>query len=293
MDFSAALHTTRTKLRHYSDLVMFSHTLFSLPFALISMFLAAKGLPDNLTLFWILVALVAGRNGANALNRYVDRHFDAKNPRTAGRHIPSGKVTGKETLILTAICYALFVLAASQLNTLCLILSPVGLALFTLYSFTKRFTWLCHLVLGATCAGAPVGAWFAVTGSFAITPFYIGTIVALWVAGFDIIYGTQDIDFDRKEGLYSIPAAFGLQGALWIARSFHLLMWLLLIGLALFTQLSTVYMAGVLVSGLLLCVEHGLVDPKHRLKMNFASYHINQVISTLLVTVAALDIFLF
>ena len=281
------------KLKDYSDLVMFSHTLFSLPFALISMFIAANGLPDSHTLFWILVALVAGRNGANALNRYVDRKYDAKNPRTAGRHIPSGKVTSKETLWLTGFCYVLFVYAASQLNLLCLLLSPVALILFTLYSFTKRFTWLCHLILGGTCAGAPVGAWFAVTGQIAFTPFYIGAIVALWVAGFDIVYGTQDIDFDRKEGLHSIPAFFGYEGALWIARLFHFTMWCLLVVLAFFTHLGSVYLIGVLISGVLLCIEHGLVDPKHRLKMNFAAYHINQIISILLVCMAALDLFLF
>lgn len=281
----------RKKLKDYSDLVMFSHTLFSLPFALISMFIAADGLPSSRIFFWILVALFAGRNGANALNRHVDKQFDAKNPRTQHRHIPAGIVSSKETLIITAICYVLFVFAAAQINTLCLILSPLGLILFTLYSYTKRFTWLCHIILGGTCAGAPVGAWFAVTGEFAIMPFIIGTVVALWVAGFDIIYGTQDIDFDRREGLHSIPAFFGLRGALWIARAFHALMWAILVGLAFITQLSTVYLVGVLISGILLILEHYLVDPNHRTKMNFASYHINQIISTLLLAVSIIDIF--
>jgi 4-hydroxybenzoate polyprenyltransferase len=293
MDFNMSLKRIKHKAKDYSDLVMFSHTLFSLPFALISMFIAAKGLPSFHVLFWILVALMAGRNGANALNRYVDRHYDAKNPRTAGRHIPIGKVTGKETLLLTGACYVLFVFAAAQLNTLCLIMSPFGLILFTLYSFTKRFTWLCHLILGATCAGAPVGAWLAVTGSFALVPFYIGAIVALWVGGFDIVYGTQDIDFDRKVGLFSIPVTFGLDGALFIARGLHLSMWWLLVYLTLLTDLGTVYLIGVAISGLLLCLEHGIIDPKHQIKMNFAAYHINQIISTLLLFAVALDIFIF
>lgn len=281
----------RRKLRDYGNLVMFSHTLFSLPFALIAMLIAADGLPSPRIFFWILVALFAGRNGANALNRHVDKVFDAKNPRTQHRHIPAGIVSSKEALIITAVCYLLFIFAAAQINTLCLVLSPFGLILFTLYSYTKRFTWLCHIILGGTCAGAPVGAWFAVTGQFAIMPFIIGTVVALWVAGFDIIYGTQDIDFDRKEGLHSIPAFFGFRGALWIARAFHALMWLILLGLVFITQLSTVFLIGVLISGLLLILEHYIVDPEHRVKMNFASYHINQIISSLLLLVTLIDIF--
>lgn len=278
------------KLKQYSGLVMFSHTLFSLPFALISMFLAANGLPAWDTFLWIMVALFAGRNGANALNRYVDAEIDKKNPRTAQRHIPKGIVKRNEALIITVLCYILFVFAAAMLNPLCFWLSPVALILFSLYSYTKRFTWLCHLFLGATCAGAPVGAWFAVTGKIAFTPFVLAAVVTLWVAGFDIIYGTQDIDFDRKEGLYSIPAFFGLRGALWIARGFHYLMWLFLIFLWFITPLSYIFLIGVMLSGILLIVEHWVVDPAHEVKMNFASYHINQIISSLLLVVSMIDL---
>lgn len=289
---SSLINRLRNRLKTYGELVMFSHTLFSLPFALIAMFLAAKGLPSLWVTFWILVALFAGRNGANALNRYVDADYDAKNPRTQGRHIPSGKVKPKEALYITFFCYVLFVIAAAELNPLCLWLSPVALALFTLYSYTKRFTWLCHVILGVTCAGAPVGAWIAVTGQLAFEPLVIAAIVTLWVAGFDILYGTQDIDFDRTVGLYSIPAQFGLRGALWIARSFHLIMWLLLIALDLMTPLGFAFKVGVIISGLLLVFEHYMVDPTHKGKMNIASYHINQVISVLLLSVSVLDIFI-
>ena len=280
------------KLKSYGELVMFSHTLFSLPFALMAMLLAASGLPKPSVILWILVALFAGRNGANALNRYVDADYDAKNPRTQGRHIPAGKVKRREALIITALCYILFVVAAANLNTLCLWLSPIALILFTLYSYTKRFTWLCHIILGITCAGAPVGAWLAVRASFDLVPLVLAAVVALWVAGFDIIYGTQDIDFDRAEGLFSIPARFGYSGALWIARGLHACMWLLLLLLPLITPLGWLYLSGVILSGILLIFEHYLVDPTHRHKMNIASYHINQVISVLLLTVTALDIFL-
>jgi len=280
------------KLKTYGELVMFSHTLFSLPFALMAMFVAAEGLPSSKVVFWILVALFAGRNGANALNRYVDAAYDAKNPRTMSRHIPSGKVKQSEALYITAFCYILFVIAAANLNGLCLVLSPVALILFTLYSFTKRFTWLCHVILGITCAGAPVGAWIAVTGRIDFVPLVMAAVVTLWVAGFDILYGTQDIDFDRAEGLFSIPAQFGLRGALWIARVFHLMMWILLLSLYQLTSLHTIYLIGVIISGILLVFEHYMVTPEHRGKMNIASYHINQIISVLLLFVVSLDIFL-
>lgn len=282
----------RLKVKTYGELVMFSHTLFSLPFALMAMLLAADGLPEGSVIFWILVALFAGRNGANALNRYVDAGFDAKNPRTQNRHIPSGKVKRREALLLTVMCYMLFVFAAANLNSMCLWLSPVALVLFTLYSYTKRFTWLCHLVLGITCAGAPVGAWLAVTGTLALTPILLAAVVTLWVSGFDVIYGTQDIEFDRAEGLFSIPAKFGLAGALWIAKGLHLIMWMILVLIFVVTPLGFIYLSGVVVSGILLILEHRMIDPKHRVKMNIASYHINQIISVLLLSVTALDVWL-
>ena len=291
MDFSAKFFL---KLRTYGELVMFSHTLFSLPFALIAMFLAADGLPDAHTLIWILVALFAGRNGANALNRFVDAKYDALNPRTATRHIPDGRVKRYEALIITGLAYIIFVFAAAQINTLCLVLSPLALILFTLYSYTKRFTWLCHQILGITCAGAPLGAWLAVKGSFALTPLIIAAIVTLWISGFDIIYGTQDIAFDRSQGLFSIPARFGLKGALWISRISHMIMWLMLISLVYFEPtLGITTILGVCISGLLLVIEHLSVDPSHRAKMNLASYHLNQIISVVLLASVTLDVFIF
>lgn len=288
---SRLFHKVFHKITAYGELVMFSHTLFSLPFALIAMLLAANGLPKWSVVFWILLALVAGRNGANALNRYVDADVDARNPRTASRQIPTGKIRRSEALALTIFCYIVFVFAAFELNWVCFILSPVALLLFTLYSYTKRFTWLCHLILGITCAGAPVGAWLAVTAAIAWPPLVLGAIVALWVAGFDILYGTQDIEFDKKEGLFSIPARFGYRGALLIARIFHFIMWSLLVLLVFITPLSAMFLSAVLISGLLLILEHYLVDPAHREKMNFASYHINQIISVLLLVFAIMDIF--
>jgi len=280
------------KVKTYGELVMFSHTLFSLPFALIALLIAADGLPEPRLFFWIMVCLIAGRNGANALNRFVDQKYDALNPRTQSRHMPQGTVKSKEVLWITGICYILFVAAAYQINTICFVLSPVALGLFTLYSFTKRFTWLCHLVLGVTCAGAPVGAWLAVTGSFDWIPLFLGAVVTLWVAGFDIVYGTQDIEFDRKTGLFSIPARFGLKGALLIARLFHFTMWCTLILVGILSSMGVIYYIGVAISALLLLIEHGIIDPGHRIKMNYAAYHINQLISMQLFVTTALDIFL-
>ncbi len=283
----------KQKIKKYGELVMFSHTLFSLPFALMAMFVAADGLPPWNTIIWILVALVAGRNGANAFNRYADAEIDKKNPRTSTRHIPKGEVKKKEALILTIVCYVIFVVAAGMINTICLLLSPVALFLFTLYSYTKRFTWICHIVLGVTCAGAPVGAWLAVRGKFELVPIVYAAIVTLWVAGFDIIYGTQDIEFDRAEHLFSIPARFGLSLSLWIARGLHACMVAFMISLYFLTNLSMIYLSGVVIATILLKVEHYLVEPKNAKKMNFASYHINQIISVLLLFVTVVDVFFF
>ncbi len=278
-----------SRLRTYGELVMFSHTLFSLPFAMMAMLVAAEGLPEPRIFLWILIALFAGRNGANSLNRFADAEFDAKNPRTASRHIPSGKVKKTDALILAVICFTVFVAAAGMINRLCLFLSPAALALFCIYSYTKRFTWLCHIVLGITCAGAPVGAWIAVTGSVSLIPVLFFLAATLWIAGFDIIYGTQDIDFDRKEGLFSIPARFGLKKSLWIARVFHFIMWGILLSLYFLTVLNKIYLAAVLISGILLIIEHLSVDPERRDKMNLASYNINQIIGILLLVSTVLD----
>ncbi|WP_461204970.1 UbiA-like polyprenyltransferase [Clostridium sp. DL1XJH146] len=287
------LNKVSDKIRTYGELVMFSHTLFSLPFALIGMFWAANGLPSFGTIFWILVALTGARNGANALNRWVDKDIDKKNPRTADRHMPRGAVNSYEVWGIVLFCFAIFIFAAYKLNPLCFMLTPVALFLFVIYSYTKRFTWACHIILGIACAGAPVGAWFAVTGKVAFTPFILGAVVALWVAGFDIIYGTQDIEFDRNNGLFSIPAYFGLKGALLISSAFHFIMVALLIGLYFIMNLSWVYLVGIFIASILLAIEHYIVSPSNRKKMKIASYGINQIISPIILLFATIDVFLF
>lgn len=277
------------RIKTYGELVMFSHTLFSLPFALIGMIWAAQGLPSADTVFWIVIAFVGARNGANALNRWVDKDIDKKNPRTADRHLPQGVVKPYEVWGMVLFCFALFILAAYQLNPLCLALTPAALFLFILYSYTKRFTWACHIVLGLACAGAPVGAWIAVTGRFALPPLILSAVVALWVAGFDIIYGTQDIAFDRQNGLFSIPAIFGLQRALRISRLFHFMMILLLISLYFLMALSWIYLSGIFISAVLLGIEHYMISPANAAKMKIASYNINQIVSLLIFLFVLLD----
>lgn len=280
------------RLKTYGELVMFSHTLFSLPFALIGMLWAAGGLPSREIIFWILIALVGARNGANALNRLIDKDIDKKNPRTAKRHMPKGDVKDYEALGIVIFCFSIFIFAAYKLNPLCLKLTPVALFLFIIYSYTKRFTWACHIVLGIACAGAPVGAWLAVTGEFALSPFILGAVVALWVAGFDIIYGTQDIKFDRDNGLFSIPARFGLSGALFIARVFHFTMVILLTALYFLMDMGFAYLIGIGISAVLLSVEHYIVSPGNEKKMKIASYNINQTISPIILLFTILDMFI-
>jgi len=280
------------KLKSYGELVMFSHTLFSLPFALISMIWAADGLPSAATIFWILIALIGARNGANALNRIVDKDIDIKNPRTANRHIPKGLVKDYEALLIVIFCFFIFILAAYELNPLCFMLSPVALFLFIIYSYTKRFTWVCHIILGITCAGAPVGSWLAVTGNFALTPLILGAVVTFWVAGFDIIYATQDIEFDRKNSLFSIPAKFGLKGALCISSIFHFITILLLISLYFIMNRGWIYLSGIFISAILLILEHYIVSPTNKKKMKIASYNINQVVSVCIFIFTMLDFFI-
>lgn len=289
---SAAIRSAFLKTRDFGSLVMFSHTLFSLPFAIISIVWAAGGVPSWRVILWSLIALVAARNGANAFNRLADREFDAANPRTAHRHLPQKLLGVREVWIFVVVNYAIFIVAAGMLNTLCLILSPVAIFLISSYSYTKRFTWLSHLYLGFTIASAPIGAWFAVTGSFAFTPFVLGTIVMLWIGGFDILYGTQDIDFDRKQGLYSIPSAFGLKPALYISRFLHAVMVGLLLFLFVFRDLGWLYLIGIVLAAFLLMLEHGIVKPHNRRLMKIASYNLNQVVSMLILLFAMLDYFL-
>lgn len=278
------------KVNDYGVLVMFSHTIFSLSFALISMLLAGQGRLKFDVIFWIIVAFLSARTGANALNRVIDAKIDAKNPRTATRQLPQGLMNKYEIIVFVVICFAIMVFAAWKLNSICLMLSPIALFLMTIYSYTKRFTWMCHLVLGVTSAAAPVGAWLAVTGEISLIPLVMGAANTLWVAGFDIIYGAQDYDFDTKNGIHSIPARFGVKNALHISSVFHVLAVILLFFVGfLAPELGIIYYAGLLINVALFIIQHKMVQPNNLTNVKGASYSINQVISIVFLVTGLLD----
>lgn len=278
------------KINDYGVLVMFSHTIFSLSFALISMLLAGEGKLKPMVIFWILVAFMGARTGANALNRVIDAEIDARNPRTATRQLPQGLMNKKEILMFVAICFGIMVFAAWKLNTICLILSPIALFLMIIYSYTKRFTWMCHLVLGVTSAAAPVGAWLAVTGKISLIPLVMGAANTLWVAGFDIIYGAQDYDFDTKNGIHSIPARFGVENALKISSVFHILavIFLFIVGV-LSPELGIIYYIGLSINIVLFIIQHKMISADNLKNVKIASYSINQVISIVFLLSGLID----
>lgn len=287
------LNNLLKKPLEYGKLVMFSHTIFSFSFALVSMVLAADGLPSVRTLFWIIVAFMGARTGANALNRVIDAEIDARNPRTANRQIPKGEMNKGEVLLFTAICFLIMLFGAYQLNWICLALSPIALFLMIIYPYCKRFTFLCHVVLGVASACAPMGAWLAITGELTIVPMLLGVANTLWVAGFDIIYGSQDYEFDRANGVHSIPSKFGVKNGLLIAMSFHVItvICLLLIGI-LAPELGFVYFLGVAIIVGLFITQYRMISPTNLTNVNIASYNVNQLVSIVFLTFGLLGAFI-
>lgn len=280
------------KLRIILEMIKFEHTLFALPFAMMGMLLAARGIPSGRTLFWIIVAMVGARSSGMAFNRLVDREFDRQNPRTAGRAIPAGLLTPGQVALFVSATAALLVLAAWQLNPLALWLSPVGLAVIWGYSYTKRFTHLCHLFLGASLGIAPSAAWIAVRGSVDWTPVLLSGAVLFWAGGFDIIYSCQDEAFDRGLGLHSIPSRLGVARALLISRCMHLGVIALLLGVTALYPMGPYYFTGVGVVAGLLAYEHSLVRPTDLSRVDAAFFTVNGFVSIALCLFTALDIFL-
>ncbi len=282
-------------LRTLSNLlrmIKFSHTVFALPFALMGAVLAAGGLPSIRSLLWILVAMVGARTLAMTFNRLVDRKIDALNPRTADREMPRGIVTIPQAVLMIVGSLALFEFACFRLNPLCLKLSPVALLIILGYSFTKRFTSCSHLVLGLSLALAPVGAWIAVRGSLDFPVLLLGLAVFFWVAGFDILYAIQDIDFDRKAGLHSIPGKVGVGSSLIIARIFHLLTVVLLSLEIPLLALGFYYLAGLgIISGLLF-YEHSIVREEDLSRLDMAFFKMNGYISVTIFAFTLLDLWL-
>jgi 4-hydroxybenzoate polyprenyltransferase len=263
----------------YLRMIKFSHSVFALPFALTSALIAAKGIPRGETLFWIVAAMVSARTTAMGVNRIIDREIDKKNPRTASREIPAGRIKVWETSLFVAAAMAVFVFSAYMLNPLCFRLSGVALFFVLLYSFTKRFTWLSHFVLGITISAAPVGAWIAVTGGFDANILLLGFAVVLWLAGFDILYAFQDIEFDREYGLHSVPVRFGISRSLLISRICHFLTWVFLLLTGVAFGMAVPFYIGVGVTALLLIYEHSLVKSHDLSKLNKAFFDMNGYIS--------------
>jgi len=275
-------------------MIKFSHTIFALPFALAAVVLAAKQYPiEANTFLWILVAMVGARSAAMGFNRLADASIDAQNPRTAIREIPSGKLSFKAAVSFVIFFSTVFILACALLGSLCLVLSlPILLMLFS-YSYTKRFTWLSHLYLGFVIALAPLGAWIAVTDSFAWPVLTLCLALMTYIAGFDILYACQDKDFDRAQGLYSIPAKFGNKQALMIAKVMHLLSWCFFLSVKFVFDLNLIYLIAASIIGILLIIEHLLVQPDNLRHINIAFFHVNSIISiTLLLGVLCDVIFL-
>jgi 4-hydroxybenzoate polyprenyltransferase len=254
--------------------------------------LAASGLPTAHQLLWIVIAMLSARSAAMAFNRLADASIDAANPRTSTRALPAGHLSPAFVATFVAVSCAIFILAASQLNRLTLWLSPVALAVLLLYSYTKRFTRLSHLVLGFALGIAPSAAWIAVRGSLDPRILLLTAAVTFWVAGFDILYACQDFDFDRDTGLHSIPRHIGIPAALWIARAFHLIMLLLLVALLPAFALGKLALAGVIAVMLLLLYEHSLVKPHDLSKLNAAFFTMNGVISVVFALFIAADLLL-
>jgi len=271
-------------------MVKIEHTIFALPFAFLGAILAVRGVPHPAQIGWILLAMVGARSAAMAYNRLVDLPFDARNPRTSNRALPRKELSRGFVIAFIIISSAVFLFAASQLNRLSLLLSPLALGIIFSYSYAKRFTWLTHVFLGVALACAPIGAWIAVRGSLDLPPLILGLAVALWVAGFDIIYSCQDVEFDRREALFSIPKRFGVGVALWISAAFHLVMMGLLGVLFWKEGLGIVSFLGLTVVSLLLAYEHSLVRPKDLKRVNTAFFTINGWIGILLFLTTLIDL---
>ena len=265
------------------EMIKIEHTLFALPFAFLGAVLAANGLPSLYQLVWITAAMVGARSTAMAFNRIADREYDALNPRTATRALPAGLLSVGFVWAFTIVSAGLFFVAAAMLNRLALVLAPVALASIVLYSYSKRWTLLSHLVLGWCLAIAPTGAWIAVRGALdSAIPLLLSLVVLLWTAGFDVLYACQDYEFDSKTGLHSIPRRFGIANSLLIARLFHLCAFLALLTLYWITQLGVVALIGVLATGVLLIYQHRLVRADDLSKLNAAFFTTNAFVSVIL-----------
>lgn len=289
----------RNKIANYFSLVKFSHTIFAMPFAFIGFFLGVKTVPTffNLTqlalLFVLVIAcMIFARSAAMAFNRYLDRQFDALNPRTAVREIPVGVIRPGQALIFTVLMSLLFIGSAYLINPLCFALSPVALAVILGYSYTKRFTPFCHLVLGLGLALAPIGAYLAVAGQFSLLPLLFSLAVICWVSGFDIIYALQDVEFDRAQALYSIPSWLGKSKALLVSRVLHVISFIFIATAGVVGVFSWMYWIGAFLYGGLLVFQQRLVSPHNLSRVNLAFMTANGIASVVFAFFVIADLYL-
>jgi 4-hydroxybenzoate polyprenyltransferase len=276
------------KLKIILEMIKFEHTVFALPFAFLGAVLGSMlingGWPPLMDWVWITLAMVGARSAAMSLNRVIDAKIDKANPRTAERAIPAGLLSTAETLIFITASFALLIFSAFQLNVLAVYLLPAAVFFLVFYSYTKRFTWACHLVLGVTIGLAPLGGWVAVTGTITWEALVLFAAVALWTAGFDVIYATQDAEYDREVNLHSIPSRFGIANALRFARGFHVVSFAAMLTLAVITPLGWIYLIGTFIIGAIMTYEHSLVSPADLSKVNVAFFTMNGIISLLMLT---------
>jgi 4-hydroxybenzoate polyprenyltransferase len=286
------------RLRITLEMIKIEHTLFALPFAFLGATLAARETPPQTPSFWIAklvwiaLAMVGARSAAMTFNRIADAKIDAANPRTAMRALPAGLLDLRFVWAFTILSSLLFLLAASQLNRLTLVLSPIALGSVFLYSYTKRFTSLSHFVLGWCLGIAPSGAWIAIQGKLTLLPVLLSLAVMLWTAGFDVLYACQDYEFDRRVGLHSIPQRLGIGKALWVARGIHALMFAVLVVFFWKANLSWLGLAGVVATGLLLVYQHSIVKADDLTRLNAAFFTTNACVSVILFVAIASDVFL-
>ena len=278
------------RIRTTLEMIKFEHSVFALPFALTGAVLAVHGWPSWRQVLWLVVAMVGARSAAMTFNRIADLRYDAANPRTRARALPAGHLSTGFAAGFTIVACGLFMFAAWQLNPLAFRLSPLVIAILVGYSYTKRFTVLSHVVLGACLGLSPIAASIALRGRVEPGIVLLGVAVMFWVAGFDLIYACQDVDFDRREGLFSIPARFGIRAALWLSGAMHLIMVVLLVKAARMEHLGWMAFAGLAVVAVLLTYEHGLVRPSDLSRLNAAFFNINGYVSVLFFLSWAADV---
>ncbi|UKS30604.1 putative 4-hydroxybenzoate polyprenyltransferase [Paenibacillus sp. HWE-109] len=283
-----------TKLKIFLEMIKFEHSVFALPFAFMGAILGSVvlngHLPSWAQIGWITLAMVGARTAAMALNRVIDKAIDKKNPRTENRAIPAGLISIQQVIIYIIISFALLFWATSNLSALSMKLLPIAVFFLVFYSYTKRFTWTCHFFLGLTLGLAPLGGWIAVTGHFTWSSFIFYLTVVCWSSGFDLIYACQDAEFDKKEGLHSLPSRFGIRAALNTARILHVLTAVGLVALFFITHLSWFYLIGLVIAYVILYKEHRLVSPQDLSKLNTAFFTMNGVLSLVMFAFTLIDV---